>query len=116
MKKLLLLSLSSMFLLQSCYSYRTANKQDLEINKTYKVSLKEETLKVKIQKTTDSTIVVLHKKQEKSIALNEIYIIKKRKFSTLKTIGLTVLVFLGIVVVDYVVDPEIQTGSYSSPN
>ena len=103
-------------MLQSCYSYKTATKQDLEINKTYKVVLKEEALKIKVQKITDTTMVVIHKKQEKNININELENIQLRKFSTLKTIGLSVLVFLGIVVVDYIVDPEIQTGSFSSPN
>lgn len=72
--------LSSMLLLQSCYSYKTSNKEDLKIDKTYKVLLNKEILKIKVQKITDSTMVAVHKNQEKSININELENIQIRKF------------------------------------
>ena len=100
MKKTLLLLVISI-VLQSCFSYKAVenNSSQYEIGKTYKLKQGKKSEKVKIISTTDSTIVVNHKFEDKEVSLNSISKVEKRKFSIVKTVlfpPLTLAVLIGI--------------------
>ena len=79
------------FLLSSCYSYKGVDlsRNKILTNKKYKIETKDTKIKAKIYKINDSTITIIKKGIKTEIALSNIKEIKKRKFSYLKTIGVT---------------------------
>ena len=117
MKKIFIPLLTSLILLQSCYTYKTVDHQALEVNQKYKIIVNNKKLKVKLNQAKDSTIVVTHKGNQQTIAKTEIQEFKKRKFSVLKTIALPVSVVVGIVALFVISDPKIGEGTtINSPN
>ena len=98
MKKLPLL-LSFIILFQSCYSYKTVNYTSIQIEKKQKVEVKgvggtniEGTLFSK-----NEQILTLDKNgQLQKIPVSEIYEVKIRKFSILKSFGLVTLILIRI--------------------
>lgn len=117
MKKILIPLVVIQVLLQSCFTYKAIDNQVLQLDKKYKIVVNDKKLKVKLKQTTDSTIVVTHKNQEKTIAKSEIKEIKQRKFSTLKTIALPVGIVVILVGAFVISDPEIGSAeNIDSPN
>ena len=98
MKKLPLL-LSFIILFQSCYSYKTVNYNSIQIEKKQKFKVKgvggtniEGTLFSK-----NEQILTLDKNgQLQKIPVSEIYEVKIRKFSILKSFGLVTLILIRI--------------------
>jgi hypothetical protein len=94
MKKLLfLLSISILF--QSCYSYKSIDYNNIETEKKQKFEIKgaEGTYSEgRLVSKNEKTIVLENKGQTQTISKEEIYDIKVREFSILKSAGLTVLI------------------------
>jgi hypothetical protein len=89
------------FLLQSCFSYKSVNyidinnekKQKFEVSKLDKTEVKGRLISI-----NENKIILEHKGQNQTIPKDEIYDLKVRKFSVLKTLtGVgSSYVFLGI--------------------
>ena len=98
MKKLPLL-LSFIILFQSCYSYKTVNYNSIPIEKKQKYKVKG-VGGIKIEGTLFSKneqILTLDKNgQLQKIPVSEIYEVKIRKFSILKSFGLVTLILIRI--------------------
>jgi hypothetical protein len=94
MRKLLfLLSISILF--QSCYSYKSIDYKNIETEKKQKFEIKgaEGTYSEgRLVSKNEKTIVLENKGQTQTISKEEIYDIKVREFSILKSAGLTVLI------------------------
>jgi hypothetical protein len=94
MKKLLFL-LSFSILFQSCYSYKSIDYNNIETEKKQKFEIKgaEGTYSEgRLVSKNEKTIVIENKGQTQTISKEEIYDIKVREFSILKSAGLTVLI------------------------
>jgi hypothetical protein len=102
MKKLLfLLSISILF--QSCYSYKSIDYNNIETEKKQKFEIKgaEGTFSEgRLVSKNEKTIVLENKGQTQTISKEEIYDIKVREFSTLKSaglvVGLPIVTFIGL--------------------
>ena len=98
MKKLSLLLLF-LILFQSCYSYKTVNYNSIPIEKKQKYKVKG-VGGIKIEGTLFSKneqILTLDKNgQLQKIPVSEIYEVKIRKFSILKSFGLVTLILIRI--------------------
>jgi hypothetical protein len=100
MKKLLFL-LAFSILFQSCFSYKsidynnieTDKKQELEVSMLNKTSMKGQ-----LVSKNEKTIILQTKNGQGAIPTEEIYNVKVREFSLLKTAGLV----LGVPVVAYI--------------
>ena len=97
MKKLsLLLLLLLSILFQSCYSYKTVDYNNIAIEKKQKVEvlmLNKTSFKGQLVSKNDKTMILETKDGQGTIAIEEIYDVKVRKFSFLKSAGLiTVLI------------------------
>ena len=100
MKKLILLLLFS-FLFQSCFSYKSVNFDDIKNEKKQKFEvskLDKTNIKGRLVSIDENVMVLENRKGNQTINDNEIYDVKVRKFSILKTItGLgSSYVFIGI--------------------
>ena len=100
MKKLILLLLFS-FLFQSCFSYKSVNFNDIKNEKKQKFEvskLDKTNIKGRLVSIDDNVMVLENRMGNQTINENEIYDVKVRKFSILKTItGLgSSYVFIGI--------------------
>jgi hypothetical protein len=100
MKKLILLLLFS-FLFQSCFSYKSVNFDDIKNEKKQKFEvskLDKTNIKGRLVSIDENVMVLENRKGNQTINENEIYDVKVRKFSILKTItGLgSSYVFIGI--------------------
>ena len=100
MKKLLLLLLFS-FLFQSCFSYKSVNFKDIRNDKKQKFEvskLDKTNIKGRLVSIDENVMILENRKGSQTINENEIYDVKVRKFSILKTItGLgSSYVFIGI--------------------
>jgi hypothetical protein len=96
MKNSIIYLLVISFLLQSCYSYRAISLKEtpLIVDKNYKIKQEDKFIKAKLKIANDSVINVVEGKVEKDIYVNNIKEIKVRKFSVLKTVGLSLGVIL----------------------
>ena len=109
MKKLLFLLLLFSFLFQSCFSYKSVdfNSIESEKNQKFKVAKLDRTnVKGRLVSIDENTIILEKKDESQSILKDEIYDIKVRKFSIIKsaggvlgTYGLIVLVLPVILVI-----------------
>lgn len=101
MQKSILYIVLLSFLLQSCFSYKTVDKNgEFVMGKKYKIKQANKYEKVRLLSSTDSTITVNNaKKTENTIAKNDIKKIKKRRFSIIKTALLPVGIAVGGVVI-----------------
>tara|TARA_B110000116_G_scaffold6711_1_gene5835 strand:+ start:414 stop:749 length:336 start_codon:yes stop_codon:yes gene_type:complete len=94
MKKLLFL-LSFSILFQSCYSYKSIDYSNIEINKKQKLEvlmLNKTSMKGQLVSKNEKTIILQTKDGQGAIPMEEVYNVKVREFSLLKTAGLTVLI------------------------
>ncbi len=83
----------------SCHSYRSMDKlaDEIKLNKKYKITTQEyQKKKVIIKEVKQAEIVMIVDKEEVKIPIKEIDEIKRRKFSYVKTLALSVTVFAGI--------------------
>jgi hypothetical protein len=100
MKKLLFL-LSFSILFQSCYSYKSIDYSNIEIDKKQKLEvlmLNKTSMKGQLVSKNEKTIILQTKDGQGTIPLEEIYNVKVREFSILKSTGLVV----GLPIVTYI--------------
>jgi hypothetical protein len=100
MKKFLFL-VSFSILFQSCYSYKSIDYNNIEIEKKQKFEIKGvggTYSEGRLVSKNEKTIVLENKEQTQTISIEEIYDVKVRKFSFLKTAGLVV----GVPIVAYI--------------
>lgn len=100
-KTLLLLVLSILF--QSCDSYKTMenNTSQYEIGKNYRIKQGKKDDIIRITSKTDSSLVVWSKFETKTIKIDEISKVERRKFSIVKTVlypAFWIAVFVGLAV------------------
>ena len=94
MKKLLFL-LSFSILFQSCYSYKSIDYNNIETNKKQKLEvlmLNKTSMKGQLVSKNEKTLILQTKDGQGAIPMEEVYNVKVREFSLLKTAGLTVLI------------------------
>ena len=92
MKKLLFL-LSFSILFQSCYSYKSIDFSTIEIDKNQKLEvlrLNKTSIKGRLVSKNEKTIILQTKNGQGTIPMEEVYNVKVREFSLLKTAGLIV--------------------------
>ena len=90
MKKISLL-LSFLILFQSCFSYKTVNYNSIPIEKKQKVEVKGiggTNIKGTLVSKNEQTLTLDTNGQLQEISVDEIYEVKVRKFSLLKSFGL----------------------------
>ena len=100
MKKLLFL-LSFSILFQSCYSYKSIDYNNIETDKKQKLEvlmLNKTSMKGQLVSKNEKTIILQTKDGQGTIPLEEIYNVKVREFSILKSTGLVV----GLPIVTYI--------------
>ena len=105
MKKISLL-LSFLILFQSCYSYKTVNYNNISIEKKQKVEVKGiggTNIKGTLVSKNEQKLTIDTNRQLQEISVDEIYEVKVRKFSLLKSYVLLV----SITVVTAAIFPEI---------
>jgi len=105
MKKLLFL-LSFSILFQSCYSYKSIDYSTIEIDKKLQLEvlrLNKTSMKGRLVSKNEKTIILQTKNGQGTIPMEEVYNIKVREFSLLKTAGFTVLIpiaaYVGLAIV-----------------
>lgn len=98
MKNTILYLLVVSFMLQSCYTYKAVSIKEtpLIVGKNYKIREVDKFVKSKLQSANDSVITVMEGNVQKNIYTANIKEIKVQKFSTLKTVGLTVGITLSL--------------------
>jgi|TARA_B110000240_G_scaffold83457_1_gene95080 hypothetical protein len=103
MKKFIfLVSISILF--QSCFSYKTIDYNNIAIDKKQKIVVKGvggKFIKGQLVSKNDKTMILENKEGQQTISIDEIYDVKVRKFSFLKSAGIIVggwftLVIIGI--------------------
>ncbi|MFP2995792.1 hypothetical protein ABN763_07775 [Spongiivirga sp. MCCC 1A20706] len=88
MKKSLYFFVIMVFLLQSCYTYKDAPFESLEVNKNYIVQIKDgKEIRVKFREVGLDTLVMKTNNKYVKIPTNRIKSIKRQKVSALKVIG-----------------------------
>ena len=102
MKKLLFL-LSFSILFQSCYSYKSIDyNNNIETDKKQKLEvlmLNKTSMKGKLVSKNEKTMILETKDGQGAIPVEQIYAVKVRKFSFLKSAGLTVGTFVGALLI-----------------
>ena len=97
MKKFIFL-LSFSILFQSCFSYKTVDYNNIVIGKKQKFEvsgLGGKNIKGRLVSKNDQLMILENNGQLQEISMDEIYEVKVRKFSILKTVGRTYL-WIGI--------------------
>ena len=108
MKKSSLL-LSFLILFQSCFSYKTVNYNSIPIEKKQKVEVKGIggiNIKGTLVSKNEQTLTIDTNGQLQKIPVGEIYEVKVKKFSLLKSYGLLV----STIIVATAIFPEILVG------
>ena len=98
MKKFSLLLLLFSILFQSCYSYKTVDYNNIAIEKKQKLEvlmLNKTSVKGQLVSKNEKTMILETKDGQGTIPIEEIYDVKVRKFSFLKSAGLIVLIPIG---------------------
>ena len=88
--KSVVFSLSFLILFQSCFSYRTVNYSEISNDKKQKIELEmldRTKLSGQLVSTDDRTITLQNDGIEQKVPKKDIYEIKIKKFSILKTLG-----------------------------
>ena len=88
--KSVVFTLSFLILFQSCFSYRTVNYSEVSNDKKQKVEvemLDRTKFSGQLVSTDDRTITLLNDGIEQKVLKKDIYEIKIKKFSVLKTMG-----------------------------
>jgi|TARA_B110000027_G_scaffold13720_1_gene13212 hypothetical protein len=96
MKNLFFL-LSFSILFQSCFSYKSIGYNNIEIDKKQKIKvlmLNKTSIKGQLVSKNEKTMILETKDGQGTIPLEEIYDVKVRNFSFLKSAGLTVGVYV----------------------
>ena len=96
-KRILLLFIS--ILLQSCFSYKSVNYNDIEIGKKPKVEVKGvggTNSKGRLVSRNEQTLILESNGALQKIPVSEIYEVKVRKFSILKSFGLVTSILIRI--------------------
>ena len=94
MKKFIFLVTISI-LFQSCFSYKTIDYNNIAIDKKQKIVVKGvggKFIKGQLVSKNEKTMILETKDGQGTIPLEEIYDVKVRNFSFLKSAGLTVLI------------------------
>ena len=109
MKKLLFL-LSFSLLFQSCYSYKSIDYNNIETEKKQKyevLMLNKTSVKGRLVSKNEKTMILQTKDGQGTIHVEEIYNVKVRNFSFLKSDGLAVVVpivaYIGLAIVAIIV-------------
>jgi hypothetical protein len=92
MKRLFFL-LSFSILLQGCFSYKAIDYNNIEIGKKQKLEvlkLDKTNIKGRLVSKNEKTMILENKERMQTIPESEIYEVKVRKFSLLKSTGLVV--------------------------
>ena len=101
MQKLLFLLLFSI-LFQSCYSYKSIDYSNIEIDKKQKLEvlmLNKTSMKGQLVSKNEKTMILETKDGQGAIPAEQIYAVKVRNFSFLKSAGLTFGTFVGALLV-----------------
>jgi hypothetical protein len=101
MKKLLFL-LSFSILFQSCYSYKSIDYNNIETDKKQKLEvlmLNKTSMKGQLVSKNEKTMILESKDGQGAIPVEQINAVKVRKFSFLKSAGLTVGTFVGALLI-----------------
>jgi hypothetical protein len=101
MKKLLFL-LSFSILFQSCYSYKSIDYNNIETDKKQKLEvlmLNKTSMKGQLVSKNEKIIILQTKDGQGTIPLEEIYNVKVREFSILKSAGLTIGASVGALLI-----------------
>ena len=91
----LLLLLLLPILFQSCFSYKTIDYNNIAIDKKQKVVVKGtggKFIKGKLVSKNEKTMILENKEGQQTFSIDEIYDVKVREFSFLKSAGLIVLI------------------------
>ena len=94
MKKFSLLLLLLSILFQSCFSYKTVDYNNIEIDKKQKIEvlmLNKTSVKGQLASKNEKTIILETKDGQGTIPLEEIYDVQVRKFAFLKTLGFSIV-------------------------
>jgi hypothetical protein len=94
MKKFSLLLLLLSILFQSCFSYKTVDYNNIEIDKKQKIEvlmLNKTSVKGQLVSKNEKTIILETKDGQGTIPLEEIYDVQVRKFAFLKTLGFSIV-------------------------
>jgi len=119
MKKIIALLITVSFLLQSCYSYKTIdkNKTSKKIGNIYKIKSNIKQFKGKLISYNDSLATLKVGIREMKFKISEIEILKERKISVAKTIILsTTLTVVGIIGGFVLTYDGPKMGPINSPN
>ena len=111
MKKLLFL-LSFSILFQSCYSYKSIDYSTIEIDKNQILEvlrLNKTSVKGRLVSKNEKTIILQTKNGQGEIPMEEVYNVKVKEFSLLKTAGFIALIpiaaytllFIVLIIVGY---------------
>jgi hypothetical protein len=114
MKKTILVLLAFSFLLQSCFSYKTIDSDSklLEIGKTYKIKVGNKEHVGKLVSVNDTLTTLQFVNKQRDFKTEDIKLIKKRKFSIVKTALLPVAIVAVISVIFLATyDPNIKLGN-----
>jgi hypothetical protein len=101
MKKLLYLVAFSI-LFQSCYSYKSIDYNNIENDKKQKLEvlmLNKTSMKGQLVSKNEKIIILQTKDGQGTIPLEEIYNVKVREFSILKSAGLTIGASVGALLI-----------------
>jgi hypothetical protein len=101
MKKLLFL-LAFSILFQSCYSYKSIDYNNIETEKKQKLEvlmLNKTSMKGQLVSKNEKIIILQTKDGQGTIPLEEIYNVKVREFSILKSAGLTIGASVGALLI-----------------
>ncbi len=94
--------------LQGCHSYKLidASKNEILMGKKYKIMTKNMKRQVvTIYKVNDTISGIVGSRERIEIPVTEIIEVKKRKFSTLKTVGLSLGTIVGVSGLYFLIDP-----------
>ena len=106
MKNFSLLLLSFSILFQSCFTYKTVDYNSIPIEKKQKVEVKGvggTNIKGTLVSKNEQTMIVDNNGQLQKIPVNEIYEVKVRKFSILKSSGLVASSILVVAAVSFII-------------
>ena len=101
MKKLILLLLFS-FLFQSCFSYKSVNFDDIKNEKKQNfevLKLDKTNIKGRLVSIDKNRMILENRKGKETINENEIYDVKVRKFSIIKSVTGIAGTYVGLVLI-----------------
>ncbi len=109
--KIIILFIISL-LFQSCTTFIAVNENDanLQKGKVYKIIQNKKKYKGKLINYDNQILTLKSYGKEIIVERNNIEIIKVRKFSIAKTIVVTPVVILGVSVISFIADPDINLG------